>query len=229
MNAVELVNVHKTYRMGQVLVNALCGINLCIEEGEYVAIMGPSGSGKSTMLNLLGCLDKPTSGKYLLANEDVSVLTDDKLSDIRCRRIGFIFQSYNLISQLDVLENIELPMFYQHKSQEESKQRAFKLAELVGLGERSGHKPSELSGGQQQRVAIARALANEPMILLADEPTGNLDSKSGIEILGILENLHKNGKTLIMVTHDMQVGKRAQRLVRLKDGKVDEDIRNHVF
>jgi putative ABC transport system ATP-binding protein len=227
MNAVEFVNVSKTYRMGQVLVNALCGIDLRIEEGEYVAIMGPSGSGKSTLLNLLGCLDKPTGGRYLLADEDVSVLTDDKLSDIRCRRIGFVFQSYNLISQLDVLENIELPMFYQRKSQEESKQRATKLAELVGLGERTTHKPSELSGGQQQRVAIARALANEPMILLADEPTGNLDSKSGMEILGILENLHKNGKTLIMVTHDLKVGKRAQRLVTLKDGKVDEDIRNY--
>jgi len=217
----------KTYRLGELEVPALRGIDLTVRPGEYVAIMGPSGSGKSTLLNLLGCLDTPTSGVYILAGENVAELDDDQLSSIRGLRIGFIFQSYNLIAQLNVIENIEVPMYYQGMPESESEARATELASMVGLGDRLHHRPYELSGGQQQRVAIARALANDPVIILADEPTGNLDSASGQEILNILDQLHSRGKTLIVVTHDEGIGRRAERVVHLLDGRVEREEYNH--
>ncbi len=224
---VNIENLSKRYIIGSNELFALRNVDLSIEQGEYLAIMGPSGSGKSTLLNLLGCLDKPSSGIYQLAGEDVSKLDDDELSAIRGLRIGFIFQSYNLISQLNVLENIEVPMYYQGIPEKISVQRAFKLAEMVGLADRIKHRPSELSGGQQQRVAIARALANDPVIILADEPTGNLDSQSGAEILRILDDLHEQGKTLIIVTHDDNIGQRSERTIHLMDGKIErQEINN---
>jgi putative ABC transport system ATP-binding protein len=226
MTVVSIEKLCRRYVLGQVEVTALAEVDLQIQQGQYVAIMGPSGSGKSTLLNLLGCLDRPTSGRYFLNGEDVSVLNDRRLSSIRGRHIGFIFQSYNLIAQLNVLENIELPMYYQGLSQHDSANLARRLAAMVGLSERLKHRPTELSGGQQQRVAIARALANDPVILLADEPTGNLDSASGADILGILDDLHRQGKTLIVVTHDDGVAARAQRTIHLKDGRIERDIVN---
>ena len=223
---VELQRVTKTYRMGSVSFNALDDVSLVVEKGEYAAIMGPSGCGKSTMLNLLGCLDRPTTGKYLLGGLDVSTLDDDDLSTVRGACLGFIFQSYNLIQQLNVVENIEVPLYYQGRHPDESREIAVALAERVGLGERVYHKPSQLSGGQQQRVGIARALANSPLVLMADEPTGNLDSRSGQEILALFDELHGQGMTIIMVTHDEGIGARAQRVIRLRDGRVEEDRRN---
>ncbi len=223
---VELQRVTKTYRMGSVSFNALDDVSLVVEKGEYAAIMGPSGCGKSTMLNLLGCLDRPTTGKYLLGGLDVSTLDDDDLSTVRGACLGFIFQSYNLIQQLNVVENIEVPLYYQGRHPDESREIAVALAERVGLGERVYHKPFELSGGQQQRVGIARALANSPLVLMADEPTGNLDSRSGQEILALFDELHGQGMTIIMVTHDEGIGARAQRVIRLRDGRVEEDRRN---
>ena len=227
MGIVSIENLSKVYQLGEFEVFALRRLSLEIQQGQYVAIMGPSGSGKSTLLNVLGCLDRPSSGAYYLADEDVSQLDDDTLSLVRGQRIGFIFQSYNLIAQLNVIENIAVPMFYQGTDEKKSTARAKELAEMVGLGDRFKHKPPELSGGQQQRVAIARALANDPAIILADEPTGNLDSKSGAEILGILDDLHSRGKTLIVVTHDDNIGARAGRTVHLMDGKVDRQQYNH--
>ncbi|MBX7257165.1 MAG: ABC transporter ATP-binding protein [Candidatus Hydrogenedentes bacterium] len=209
--------------MGAIMVEALRGVDLDFHAGEYVTIMGPSGCGKSTLLNVLGCLDKPTSGKYILGDRDVSTLEDDALSEIRGARIGFVFQSYNLIQQLNVLENIEVPLYYQGRSQEDSRRIAISLAQRVGLEDRLTHKPFELSGGQQQRVAVARALANDPLIILADEPTGNLDSVSGSDILSVFDELHKQGKTLIMVTHSNEVSERAMRVIRLRDGRVERD------
>ncbi len=223
---VRLENVRKTYQMGSESLDALGGINLDILEGEYCAIMGPSGCGKSTMLNILGCLDRPTTGHYILGDTDVSQMPDDDLSEIRGARLGFIFQSYNLIQQLTVLENIEVPLYYQGIPQEVCREIAEEMAVKVGLGQRLGHKPFELSGGQQQRVGIARALVNDPIVLLADEPTGNLDSRSGAEILGLFDELHQQGKTIIMVTHDDEIGRRSQRVIRLRDGLVEKDIRN---
>ena len=223
----QIVDVRKEYMMGLVLVEALRGVSLDFRQGEYITIMGPSGCGKSTLLNLLGCLDRPTSGQYLLGGTDVSTLEDDDLSSIRGKRIGFVFQSYNLIQQLNVLENIEVPLYYQGRPEEESREIAMQLAERVGLGPRMHHRPYELSGGQQQRVAVARALANDPLIILADEPTGNLDSTSGSDILGVFDELHKQGKTLIMVTHSDEVSERAQRVIRLRDGKVERDERRN--
>ena len=222
---VRLEDVQRSYQMGPNTVNALAGVSLDIAPGEYVAIMGPSGCGKSTLLNLLGCLDRPSSGRYLLGGEDVSRLDDDQLSSIRGARLGFIFQSYNLIQQLTVIENIEVPLFYQNRSDDEARALATELARRVGLETRLDHKPFELSGGQQQRVAIARALANDPLVLLADEATGNLDSASGREILGLFDDLVTQGKTLVMVTHDPQIGERARRLVRLRDGRIESDTR----
>jgi len=227
MDVVKIEKLCKMYQLGTFQLSALCDIDLIIQEGQYIAVMGPSGSGKSTLLNLLGCLDRPTGGRYWLGGRDVSELDDDQLSLIRGKHIGFIFQSYNLIGQLNVIENIELPMFYQGFSERDSADHAKKLAEMVGLGDRTKHRPSELSGGQQQRVAIARALANDPMIILADEPTGNLDSQSGAEILSVLDELHRQGKTLIIVTHDDHIGKRAQRIIHLLDGRIDRDEFNH--
>jgi len=221
----SLKDVKKTYQMGAVTVNALRGISLEFYQGDYITIMGPSGCGKSTMMNVLGCLDQPTSGTYLLGGEDVSTMDDDDLSAIRGARLGFIFQSYNLIQQLSVLENIELPLYYQGWSEQESHEVAARLAERVGLGERLHHKPFELSGGQQQRVAIARALSNDPLVILADEPTGNLDSRSGGEIMGIFDELHEQGKTLIMVTHSDELAEHSWRRVRLRDGLMESDER----
>ncbi|MFP6583126.1 MAG: ABC transporter ATP-binding protein [Candidatus Hydrogenedentota bacterium] len=219
-------DVYKTYNMGPGLtVEALRGVDIDFRQGEYVSIMGPSGCGKSTLMNLLGCLDRPTSGQYLLGDDDVSQLDDDQLSDIRGARLGFIFQSYNLIQQLSVIENIELPLYYQGWPEAESREKAIKFAEKVGLGDRIYHKPFELSGGQQQRVAIARALSNDPLIILADEPTGNLDSKSGAEIMTLFDELHQQGKTLIMVTHSDELSERTYRRVRLHDGEVESDER----
>lgn len=222
---VEFKSVWKTYWMGEVAVHALRDLSLLFEKGEYVAIMGSSGSGKSTLLNLLGCLDRPSRGAYLLGDTDVSTLDDDALSDIRSTRIGFIFQSYNLIQQLTVVENIEVPLFYQGWSEHDSAERARELAHRVGLGGRLGHRPAELSGGQQQRVAIARALASDPLILLADEPTGNLDSNTGKEIMDLLDSLHAQGRNIIVVSHDPAIAQHAQRVIVLADGQVAEERR----
>ena len=222
---VSLQEVRRSYTLGENVVEALRGLSLDIAAGEYVAIMGPSGCGKSTLLNLLGCLDRPTSGRYLLGGTDTSELDDDALSEIRGRRLGFIFQSYNLIQQLNILENIEVPLFYQGCGDAEARAIALRLAQRVGLAGRLDHKPFELSGGQQQRVAIARALASDPLVLLADEATGNLDSGSGREILELFDELNAAGKTLIMVTHDPTVGERAGRIVRLRDGQLESDRR----
>lgn len=221
---VEFDNVRKTYQMGVVTVEALRGVSFSISAGEYISIMGPSGCGKSTLLNLLGCLDRPTDGRYLLGGEDVSQMEDDALSAVRGARLGFIFQSYNLIQQLTVLENIEVPLYYQGRPEAESRDLARELATRVGLAERMDHKPFELSGGQQQRVAIARALVNDPLVLLADEPTGNLDSSSGADILKVFDELNAQGKTLILVTHDPAVGERAHRTIRLRDGLIESDV-----
>ncbi len=217
---VELNKVVKEYANGPLRVTALRGIDLCINQGEYAVIMGSSGSGKSTMLNLLGCLDHITSGDYRLGGESVSNLSDDQLSEIRSRKIGFIFQSYNLIQQLNVLENIEVPLFYQGVSQQDARERATKLALKMGLKDRLEHKPMELSGGQQQRVAIARSLVCNPILMLADEPTGNLDSKTGEEILEVIDELHAEGKTIVMVTHDDAIAHRAERIIRVSDGDI---------
>jgi len=217
---VELNRVVKEYVNGPMRVTALRGIDLRIEPGEYAVIMGASGSGKSTLLNLLGCLDHITAGEYLLGGESVSNLTDDQLSEIRSRKIGFIFQSYNLIQQLNILENIEVPLFYQGVSEQEARERAVKLASRLGLADRLKHKPMELSGGQQQRVAIARSLVCNPILMLADEPTGNLDTKTGEEILQVIDELHAEGKTIVMVTHDDAIAHRAQRVIRVSDGEI---------
>ena len=223
----SLDNIRKTYYMGALSVEVLHGISLDFYHGDYISIMGPSGCGKSTLMNILGCLDQPTAGKYLLGDQDTSKMEDDELSSIRGARLGFIFQSYNLIQQLNVLENIEMPLFYQGYSEADSHEIAMGLATRVGLDDRVDHKPFELSGGQQQRVAIARALAVDPLIILADEPTGNLDSKSGAEILNLFDELHDQGKTLIMVTHSDEMAERSQRLVRLRDGLVESDDRRN--
>ena len=216
---IKLDDVWKTYRMGEVKVNALQGLDLAIKEGEFVAIMGPSGSGKSTAVNMVGALDIPTKGKIYLEDHDISKLSESDLAQIRGKKIGFIFQQFNLINTLSALENVALPMVFQGVSKEERIERARNILEMVDLGDRINHKPTELSGGQQQRVAIARALANNPEVVLADEPTGNLDSKTGETVMDFLGNLNKKeGKTIIMVTHDMNVAKHAHRIEFLKDG-----------
>lgn len=223
---VHLEDLWKVYSVGTTDVPALRGISLHIQEGEYLAIMGHSGSGKSTMLNLLGCLDRPTRGKYLLCGEDISSFDDNQLSTIRNERIGFVFQSFNLIPWLTVVENIEVPLFYQGIPRRQRHPRSRALAELVGLGDRLDHRPAELSGGQQQRVAIARALSNDARVLLADEPTGNLDSHTADEILALLDRLHDEGKTIIIVTHEFDVAARTQRTIYLRDGAVEYDVPN---
>ncbi len=226
---IELRDVEKHYQMGPDLLRALKEVNLTVYAGDYISILGPSGCGKSTLLNVLGCLDQPTLGTYLLEGEDVSKMDDNALSRIRGRRLGFIFQSYNLIQALNVLENIEVPMFYRGISEKVSRDVAVHLAEKVGLGKRMHHKPTELSGGQQQRVAIARALANDPAVILADEATGNLDSKSGGDILSIFDSLNEEGKTLIMITHDEGMADRTPRVIRLKDGRIVVDERKETL
>lgn len=219
---IEASELTKTYRMGDVEVHALQGLSLKIARGEVVSIMGPSGSGKSTLMNIIGCLDRPTSGEYVLDGERVSSLNNDQLASIRNRKVGFIFQSFNLLSRVTALANVELPMRYAGVSRGR-KDRARQALEAVGLSDRINHRPNELSGGQQQRVAIARALVNQPAILLADEPTGNLDSRSGEEIMDLLLNLnHESGTTLIIVTHDSDVAARSQRIIRIRDGFVEQ-------
>jgi putative ABC transport system ATP-binding protein len=223
--AARIENVTKQYAMDGETVHALRGVSLEIPYGDYVAIMGPSGSGKSTLLNLLGCLDRPTSGRILLGDEDVSQAGDDRLSEIRASRIGFIFQSFNLIPQLTVLENIEVPLLYQGRLGNKGRQRCREMAEMVALGDRLKHRPTQLSGGQQQRVAIARSLVNDPYFILADEPTGNLDSVTAEDILLLLGQLNQSGKTIIVVTHEPDVGNRTKRIVRLRDGMICSDER----
>ena len=222
---IELRGVEKHYQMGDTLVKALQGIDLKIFPGDYISILGPSGCGKSTMLNILGCLDQPSVGQYFLDGLDVSKLSDDDLSQVRGKKLGFIFQSYNLIQQLTVVENIEVPLYYQGVSEKESREIAVELATRVGLGTRLDHRPTELSGGQQQRVAIARALSNDPSVILAYEATGNLDSKSGGDILEIFDQLNAGGKTLILITHDEGMSQRTSRTIRLKDGEIASDKR----
>jgi len=218
---IRLTDVMKTYQMGIEQVHALAGVSVSFEKGSFWAIMGPSGSGKSTMLNILGCLDRVTSGSYVLHNEDVSTLDDDELSEHRLRHLGFIFQSFNLIPQITVQKNIELPLYYLGWDAEESAERAIELAEKVGLSDRLGHKPTELSGGQMQRVAIARALANDPEILLADEPTGNLDTSTGHQIMDLICELNDLGKTIMMVTHESEIAQHAGYNLHMRDGLIE--------
>lgn len=220
---ISLRDIRKVYRMGDTDSHVLQGINIDIFPGEYVCIMGPSGCGKSTLLNVLGCLDQPSTGDYLLGGQNVATLDDDSLSQARCKNLGFIFQSYNLIQQLTVLENIEVPLYYSGMKDADMREISTRLAAQVGLSHRLHHKPNELSGGQQQRVAIARALSNNPLVILADEATGNLDSKSGQEILGVFDDLNRAGKTLVFVTHDERMVERCTRVIRLRDGLVDRD------
>lgn len=219
---VKLEDVKKVYQMGTEKVNALAGVSLEFFHGQFWALMGPSGSGKSTMLNILGCLDQVSSGNYYLDGTNVAQMNDNQLSEIRLRRLGFIFQSFNLIPQLSVQKNIELPLYYLGWDDNESARRAKLLAEQVGLGERLDHRPTELSGGQRQRAAIARALANDPQVILADEPTGNLDSKTGHQIMEMLIKLHAEGKTIIMVTHEPDIAEYASHQLHMRDGKIDK-------
>lgn len=225
---IRMRGIHKIFQVGEIEVRALRGIDLDISEGSFEAIMGPSGSGKSTMLNILGCLDRPTKGQYFLGGEDVSQMDDDTVSEIRGRSLGFIFQSYNLIAQLTVLENIQVPLIYQgvDVSKSEYQDKCVEYGNLVGLGDRLNHRPMQLSGGQQQRVAIARSLINDPLMILADEPTGNLDSSTGLEVLDLIGRLNEQGKTILLVTHDDHVAERAHRVIHMMDGLIDREVLN---
>ncbi len=220
---IKTEDVWKIYKMGKVQVEALRGVSLEVERGEYLAIMGPSGSGKSTLMNILGCLDTPSKGKYYLEGKDVSSLNDDELSLLRNKKIGFVFQSFHLLPRTPAIHNVELPLIYAGLAKKERRKRAERALEMVGLKDRMWHRPNELSGGERQRVAIARAIVNQPSILLADEPTGNLDSRSGEEIMGIFEELHRQGNTIIVVTHDHNIAARTERIVKLKDGRILSD------
>jgi putative ABC transport system ATP-binding protein len=223
--ALQVKNLCKDYVLKGETVRALRGVTFDVADGEYMAVMGPSGSGKSTLLNLLGCLDRPTSGEYYLGNRNVADLDDDELSEVRASHIGFVFQSYNLIQQLTVLQNIEVPLQYQGRLTAETRQRCCDLAAMVGLADRLRHRPAELSGGQQQRVAIARSLANDPYFILADEATGNLDSKTTDDILSVFDQLNHNGKTIIIITHEDEVASRVKRVLKLQDGLIQSDER----
>jgi putative ABC transport system ATP-binding protein len=226
---IEIEHLTKIYGMGESQICALCDVSLQINENEFVAVMGPSGSGKSTLMNILGCLDRPTTGRYILAGEDVSNLKKAQLAAIRNHRIGFIFQSFNLLAQTTALDNVMLPLLYrrdEHLTDAEQKQKALKVLQAVGLGDRVDHKPQELSGGQVQRVAIARALVNDPVLILADEPTGNLDSHAGAEIMALLSELHTQGSTIVMVTHDQTIAAYAQRIIHFVDGRIETDHQN---
>ena len=225
-NVIEIQDIVKNYQVGSVIVRALRSISVNIEKNEYVAIMGPSGSGKSTLMNLLGCLDTPSSGSYILNGTDVSKMEDDYLAEIRNKEIGFVFQTFNLLPRYSALENVTLPLIYAGVAKVEREIMAVETLEQVGLGDRMTHKPNELSGGQRQRVAIARALVNQPSILLADEPTGNLDSKTSIDIMGLLDDIHKKGNTVIVVTHEEDIAKHAARIIRLFDGEISDDYFN---
>ena len=224
---IRISGLKKIYKMDNQQVNALNGADLVIRENEYVAIMGPSGSGKSTMMNILGCLDTPTEGSYILNGTDVSKMEDSQLAEVRNKEIGFVFQSFNLLPRYTALENTALPLIYAGFSKEEREEKARKALETVGLGERTTHRPSELSGGQRQRVAIARALINNPSIILADEPTGNLDTKTSVDIMNLFEQIHNNGNTVIVVTHEEDIARYAKRIIRLRDGKIESDTINN--
>jgi len=224
MALIELQNIFKKYQMGTTTINALNGLECKIEKGEYVALMGPSGSGKSTLMNVIGCLDSPTSGIYLLIGQDVSGMTDDELANVRNVEIGFVFQSFNLLPRTSALENVALPLVYAGVAKKERLERAQAVLEKVGLGDRGDHKPNELSGGQRQRVAIARALINNPSIVLADEPTGNLDSKSSAEIMHLFQAIHDEGNTVVMVTHEEDIAQYAKRTIRMRDGKLASQL-----
>lgn len=224
---IQINGIRKIYKLGAQEVRALDGVDLSICENEYVAIMGPSGSGKSTMMNILGCLDTPTEGSYILNGTDVSKMDDNTLADVRNREIGFVFQSFNLLPRYSSLENVALPLIYAGVPKEKREEKAREALESVGLNERMDHKPSELSGGQRQRVAVARALINSPSIILADEPTGNLDTKTSIEIMNLFEQIYNNGNTVIVVTHEEDIARYARRIIRLRDGKVESDLPNY--
>ncbi|MBU2939550.1 ABC transporter ATP-binding protein [Lacinutrix sp. C3R15] len=225
-NVIEIKNIIRDFKLGTETVHVLKGIDLNIERGDYVAIMGPSGSGKSTLMNLLGCLDTPTDGNYLLNGQDVSKMSDDQLADIRNKEIGFVFQTFNLLPRTTALDNVALPMVYAGISKTARHARAAEVLEDVGLADRMDHRPNQLSGGQRQRVAVGRALVNKPSIILADEPTGNLDSKTGEEIMGLFDTIHKAGNTVIMVTHEEEIADHAHRVIRLRDGLIESDTRN---
>ena len=220
---IDLKNIIRNFQLGPQTVHVLKGIDLTIKKGEYVALMGPSGSGKSTLMNLLGCLDTPTSGSYMIANRDVSKMNDNQLADVRNKEIGFVFQTFNLIPRQTALQNVALPLVYAGEKKDKRISRAKKVLDEVGLSDRITHKPNQLSGGQRQRVAIARALVNSPSIILADEPTGNLDSSTSNEIMKLFEEIHKNGNTLIIVTHEEEIAQHANRIIRLKDGEIESD------
>ncbi len=224
MSLIDLKDIFKTYVMGATKINALDGLDCEIKQGEYVALMGPSGSGKSTLMNIIGCLDSPTSGSYFLNSTDVSKMTDDELAEVRNKEIGFVFQSFNLLPRTSALENVALPLVYAGIGKKERLQRAQVVLEKVGLGDRGDHKPNELSGGQRQRVAIARALVNNPSLVLADEPTGNLDSKSSNEIMELFNKIHSDGNTVVMVTHEEDIAANAKRIIRMIDGKLATQI-----
>lgn len=227
-NVIQIRNIVRNFKLGSETVYVLKGIDLDIARGDYVAIMGPSGSGKSTLMNLLGCLDTPTSGQYILNGKDVSQLSDDQLAEIRNKEIGFVFQTFNLLPRTTALDNVALPMIYAGASKADRQARATAVLNDVGLADRIHHKPNELSGGQRQRVAVGRALVNKPSIILADEPTGNLDSKTSLEILQLFDDIHKAGNTVIVVTHEEDVALRASRIIRLRDGMIESDERNKV-
>ena len=223
---IALQNISKTYTMGAEKIDALKSVSLTINKGEYVALMGPSGSGKSTLMNILGCLDTPSNGQYILNSKDVSNMSDNELAEIRNKEIGFVFQTFNLIPRATSLDNVALPLVYAGKNLEQRKQRAGEVLKMVGLSDRMTHKPNELSGGQRQRVAIARALVNSPSIILADEPTGNLDTKTSYEIMALLEDIFNSGNTIILVTHEEDIARHAHRIVRMRDGSVESDSKN---
>ncbi len=223
MSLISITNIKRDFQLGNEVINVLKGIDLTINKGEYVALMGPSGSGKSTLMNLLGCLDTPTSGTYILNGNDVSQMTDDSLAEIRNKEIGFVFQTFNLLPRTTALDNVALPMIYAGYSKSERKARATEVLTQVGLENRMDHEPNQLSGGQRQRVAVARALVNKPSIILADEPTGNLDSKTSVEIMNLFNEIHANGNTVILVTHEEDIAAYAHRIIRLRDGLVESD------